>query len=446
LLGSVVLTRPYPPPRPSPSRGEGEFRTFVAAARAGVPDRRAVSHGLGRVPASRLDGLKEQIPSLDGLRAVAVGFVFLSHMQLVFVPGFTTAVTIGLLTVGGQQLTFAQGGFGVTVFFFLSGFLITTLLRIEHERTGRISLRDFYLRRVLRIFPPLYIALLGGIAATALGLVRGWPLTVQGVLSQALYLNNYYQIAAYPHFGAAAGSWVLWSLAIEEHFYLLFPLALLGLLRAGRSRTSIAAILLGVCALVLAWRLVLVFQFNVIVDRTYMGTDTRIDSLLFGCVLGLVENPVLDRSVISDRTWRGLLLPLGLVGIAATWFLGGVHVQETVRYTVQGLCLIPVFVCAVRHPDWVWFRPLNWAWVRFVGVVSYVVYLVHDTVLIGVQQHLHARTLVQGVVALAIVLVIAAAVRELVEKPCARLRRRLSHTSSARWPEPAGAVHAVARS
>ncbi len=371
--------------------------------------------------------MQDHIPSLDGLRAVAVGFVVLSHLQLVFTPGLVTAVTVSLFSVAGHKLTFVQGGFGVTIFFFLSGFLITTLLRMEFERTGKISLRDFYLRRVLRIFPPLYLVLLGGAAAGWLGVVSGWQLTTSGLLSQALYLNNYYQIAEYPHFGAVAGSWVLWSLAIEEHFYLLFPLALLMLLRLVGSYRRIAAILLGLCGLVLVWRLVLVLHFHVIVDRTYMATDTRIDSILFGCVLAMLENPVLDRSAISPRTWRWVLLPLGVAGIAASLFIGGERTQETIRYTVQGLCLVPVFVCAVRHTDWLVFRPLNWAWVRYVGVVSYVVYLVHDTVLIGVQEHVHSRTLVQAVIAIALVLVIAGAVRELVEKPCARLRRRLAH-------------------
>jgi peptidoglycan/LPS O-acetylase OafA/YrhL len=392
-----------------------------------------------RVPAETIgSGGRGQIPSLDGLRAVAVGFVILSHLQLVFTPGLVTGTALVLATAGGQPFVFLQGGFGVTIFFFLSGYLITTLLRVEHERTGTISLRDFYLRRVLRILPPLYIVLLGGVAVTALGLVRGWRLTAPGLLSQALFAHNYYQILVYPRFGAAAGSWVLWSLAIEEHFYLLFPLVLLGLLRAGLSRRSIAALLLGVCGLVLAWRLVLVLQLHVIVDRTYMGTDTRIDSLLLGCVLGLVENPVLDRSAIAERNWPFLLL-LGIVGIVATWFLGGERVQETVRYTIQGVCLVPVFVCAIRHPAWPLFRPLSWSWVRYAGAVSYVVYLVHDTILIGVQQHLRAPLAVQAAVALALVLLVAAAMRELVEKPCARLRRRLSHTAAAPHPVPATA-------
>jgi peptidoglycan/LPS O-acetylase OafA/YrhL len=386
-----------------------------------------------------------KIPSLDGLRAVAIGFVFISHMQLVYLAGLNEATIVPLATVAGHQIGFGQGSFGVTVFFFLSGYLITTLLRVEFERSGRISLRDFYLRRVLRIFPPLYLALLFGVAVTAFGVVQGWHLSLQGLLSQALYLTNYYEIAAYPHYGATAGSWVLWSLAIEEHFYLVFPVVLLALLRWRRSNRQIAIILLAVCAVVLVWRLVLAVHFNVIVHRTYMSTDTRIDAILFGCVLAMFENPMLDRSMFSNRTWTELLLPIGLVGIAASWFVGGQRTGDMLRYTAQSVCLIPVFVCAIRRPDLWLFRPLSWAWVRYLGLISYVFYLIHDTVLIAVQQHVHAGLWVQAGIALAITIGLAALVRELVEKPSARLRRRLSHTERrpaepVREPVPAAAV------
>lgn len=328
---------------------------------------------------------------------------------------------------GWFRVSFTQGYFGVTIFFFLSGYLITTLLRMEYERTGRISLRDFYLRRGLRILPPLYLVLAVGVLLTDAGAIRGWQITPVGLLSQALFFHNYYQPAIFPAFGAVAGTWVFWSLAVEEHFYLLFPMAYIALLRWIPSRRQKAAILLGVCGLVLLWRVVLVFHFHVPELRTYMSTDTRIDSILFGCVLAVVENPFLDQSALSERVWKWML-PLGLGGIGATWILGGhLHFHETVVYTLQDICLVPLFVCAVRYPDWSVFRPLQWSWVQTVGLVSYVLYLAHDTIFIGVQQNLHAPRLVQGVVAVGLALAFALLVRQFLEIPCARLRRRLAH-------------------
>jgi peptidoglycan/LPS O-acetylase OafA/YrhL len=372
---------------------------------------------------------RNSIPSLDGLRAVAVAFVVSSHLQLVFDPGRTSAVTRELFTVGHTAIYFTQGEFGVTVFFFLSGYLITTLLRMEYERTGRISLRDFYLRRALRILPPFYLVLAAGALLTYGGAIHGWPITPGGLISQALFFNNYYQAASFPVFGAAAGTWVCWSLAVEEHFYLLFPLAYTVLLRFVPSRLRQAAILLGVCGVVLLWRTVLVYHFGVNVDRTYMATDSRIDSILFGCVLAIAENPFLDRSTVNERTWKRVLLPLALAGIIFTWFVGGTHrnLHETIVYTFQGICLVPLFVCAVRFPGWAIFRPLSWGWVRTVGLVSYVLYLVHETIIIAVQQLLPAPRLIDSVVAISLALAVALLVRQLVEVPSSRLRRRLAH-------------------
>lgn len=380
------------------------------------------------------------IPSLDGLRAVAIAFVVVSHLQLVYQSGTTRAVDIPLASLGRFQFGFAQGGFGVTIFFFLSGYLITTLLRLELERTGSIRLRDFYLRRVLRIFPPLYVVLVAGLAVTIVGPVAGWHLTTAGVLSEALYFNNYYQVAAYPTYGAPAGSWVFWSLAVEEHFYLLFPFAYLGLARLTTSRLRQGVALAAACALVLAWRLLLVTHYHPIEFRTFLATDTRIDSLLFGCILAIVENPALEPSRISESTWKTLLLPIGLIGIVVSWQMQGYRLHEGIVYTLQGLCLMPVFVGAVRYPTWWLFRPLNWPWVRFLGLISYVVYLVHGTVIVAVQQHMHPG-LVADLVVVVIALVIGIVMRQLVEKPCARLRHRLSHavlpTGAETRPAPA---------
>ena len=141
------------------------------------------------------------IPSLDGIRAISVFIVFLSHAGL------------------GHII---PGGFGVTVFFLLSGFLITTLLRMEFSRHQRISLGDFYLRRVLRILPPLYVSMALAIALFLIGNGHA-AIPFAGTLAQALQVSNYYMIFASPGI-ILPGTGVLWSLAIEEHFYLLFPL------------------------------------------------------------------------------------------------------------------------------------------------------------------------------------------------------------------------------
>ncbi len=357
------------------------------------------------------------IASLDGLRAGAVAIVFLGH---------------------GLPPPF-PGELGVTVFFFLSGYLITTLLRAEFEAKGSISLRAFYARRVLRIFPPFYLALTGATILAALGALGPARLTAATVISQATYLTNYFLVAGewFPGipWGGAAGTGVYWSLAVEEHFYLFFPLLYLALLRHLPSRRRQAAVLVAVCALVLAWRCFLVFGLHSGKDRTYVATDARIDSILFGCILAVAGNPVLDDSRISGRTWKAVLLPLGLLGLLAGFAVRSQAFHESFRYTLQGICLVPIFVVAIRHPEWGPMRALNWRWVRFLGVLSYSMYLVHLTVLSGLEARLRAPLAVRTSAGAVITVALAYAVHRLVEKPLARWRRRLSRLDRAPAPE-----------
>ena len=132
------------------------------------------------------------IPSLDGIRALSFLMVFVAHAGLDAV---------------------VPGGFGVTVFFFLSGYLITTLLRVEYDQFGTVSLKNFYLRRILRIWPAFYLVLLLAVALTMLGLVEG-SLRVAPLAAQALNVGNYW-IIYHGVFGLPAGTGVYWSLAVE---------------------------------------------------------------------------------------------------------------------------------------------------------------------------------------------------------------------------------------
>ena len=147
------------------------------------------------------------------------------------------------------------GGFGVTVFFFLSGYLITTLLRLEANKSNRINIRSFYLRRALRILPPLYLSLALAVSLHLSG-VLPFPITGEALLFQILHVTNYWTIF-HSLDGMARGTNVLWSLAVEEHFYLIFPLFYVAI-RAFMSTTWQTVTLVAVCAASLLWRIVLV--------------------------------------------------------------------------------------------------------------------------------------------------------------------------------------------
>ncbi len=296
------------------------------------------------------------IPSLDGLRAVSFAIVFMAH-------------------AGWNNLI--PGPFGVTIFFFLSGYLITTLMRSEYDETGSVSLARFYLRRVLRILPPFYIVLLLSFAACWVGLYTT-PIDRGATLPLALHYANYYLIyngdGSHGHF--PPGTDVYWSLAVEEHFYVLFPIIYLALRKRLRPEGQCLALLL-LCGVLLAWRCVLVFGYDASFQRTGTASDTRFDSILFGCALAVYENPKLDASRLSERVWKWLLFPLGLLGLLVCFAIRSEEFRATVRYSIQGLSLIPLFVCAIRYPDWWPMRPFNVKPLAFIGTLSYSLYLTH---------------------------------------------------------------------
>jgi peptidoglycan/LPS O-acetylase OafA/YrhL len=362
------------------------------------------------------------VPSLDGIRAVSFLLVFAAHAGLDHV---------------------VPGGFGVTVFFFLSGYLITTLLRMEQDRRGQISLPQFYLRRALRILPPFYLVL--GLAALAAwtGLI---PRGVEGpaLWAQALHVANYW-IIDHGYGGQPFGTAVYWSLAVEEHFYVAFPCLFLLVSTLLRDRRRQAAVLWALCAVVLAWRVILVYGLHSLPDRTYMGSDTRVDSILFGCALALAGNPVLDGpSRVSEAGWKYVLLPAGVAVLLLSFVLRSPAFRETFRYTLQGIALTPVFVVAVRYPRWGLFRLLNLRVMSFLGVLSYPLYLVHH-VLLGALLGAPFGPVGRALAALALSIAAAWAIHELVEKPGARLRRRIS-AATRRGPgrAPAGDGPALA--
>lgn len=347
------------------------------------------------------------IPSLDGVRALAVALVFLAHSGLERV---------------------VPGGLGVTIFFVLSGFLITTLMRQEHARSGRLDLRSFYLRRLLRLMPPLAIVVTAAAALSALGLIGG-AFTAGGFLSSLFYLGNYFVIAQDYH-GVPAGIGVVWSLAIEEHFYLLYPPLALLLLRV-RGSTA-AAVLALLCAAMLGWRLWLV-QHGASTAYLTMATDTRADAILVGSAMALWRNPWLGEAPArTPRRDAGVAL-LCLATLLATFVYRDEAFRLTARYTLQSLAVAGLLHAAVRHAD---DRPWRWLSARplvYLGSISYTVYLSHHVILLGLARHWPqwgwaTLTLVGALLTLAV----AEPMRRWVEQPIAALRRRLHREGVAR--------------
>ncbi|HXI77412.1 MAG TPA: acyltransferase, partial [Steroidobacteraceae bacterium] len=301
--------------------------------------------------------VSRHIPSLDGIRGLSFLMVFATHAGL-------QAVVLG--------------DFGVTVFFYLSGFLITTLLRFEFEKNGSINVRHFWLRRALRILPPFYLAVAG---ATLITLILYPANTMHGssMAAEVFFYANYWGI--YGENREAPGTGVVWSLAVEEHFYLLFPLLYIYMQKWRMSRLGQARLLWSICALILVWRCVLVLLMHASSVRIYLATDTRVDSILFGCALAVWNNPVLDAARLPPNIWKFVLFPGALVVLVLCLAYRGTMFDEIWGFSIEGAALTLVFIAAVRFYDWPLIRVLNSRPLAYLGLLSYSLYLIHDVLL-----------------------------------------------------------------
>jgi peptidoglycan/LPS O-acetylase OafA/YrhL len=345
------------------------------------------------------------IPSLDGIRAVAISIVFIAHANLI-----------------GDWI---PGAFGVTVFFFLSGYLITTLIRREYDKFGSFSFKLFYMRRILRIWPAFYLVL---IVSTLLTLAHVLPGKIElfSFLAQFFHLANLVLILDLDQ-TIAVGTAVYWSLAVEEHFYLIFPWFYIFLIQRGLTPKQQALVMWVICGLILLWRCILVFGLHAEHNRTYLATDTRMDSMLFGCILAVSGNPILDR---PDRpvsaTWKTVSLSISAALLLVSFLYRDEAFRETLRYSLQGIAFLAIFTVAIREPDYGVFRWLNLSWVKFIGSLSYSLYIVHATVIGAIHSWLPSLGFrPQALIALVICGVIAYLMYVLIEQPIGKLRHRL---------------------
>jgi peptidoglycan/LPS O-acetylase OafA/YrhL len=357
---------------------------------------------------------RRHLLALDGLRAVAVLTVIVYHFGIDAVPG----------------------DLGVSLFFVLSGFLITWLLIAERRATGNVSLRAFYTRRVLRIFPAYYAFVA---VSFALDHWRGssWP---HGLMPAALlYYVNYFNGL---HDNPATSLFHAWSLAIEEQFYILWPLCFLLLMRRGARSFTIA--LVALIAGVLLWRSYLYLDRGVGAAYVYNAFDTRFDNLAIGCLLAVwlaQDRYARPANAVGRYAWLPLVT-VALLLVSRTRTPLAYH--YTLGFTVDAVLLAILIVQMLQwHPSRGW-RWLEYPAVRYLGIISYGMYLYHQWGL-GAGRHIPSFSPVEQLGAGIVATIIAATGSYyVIERPFLALKRRFERGRSAAGAPSAAKVDTVA--
>jgi peptidoglycan/LPS O-acetylase OafA/YrhL len=380
------------------------------------------------------------LPGLDGLRAVAVVSVMVYH---------------------GNKAWLHGGFLGVEVFFVISGYLITLLLIAEHERTGKVDLRQFWLRRFRRLLPALFVMLALLVVYLAIGFRNAQGRTRGDIVGGVAYVSNWYQIwvgAGYTATEAFAPLRHLWSLAVEEQFYLLWPLIMVAILSRGRAHLPRVALwLVGVSGAIALVTAVLYVPGDIdsvcrpdnmhgywdiagrcvsINDALYLGTFTRAGGLMLGAAFAMVWRPValmrgpmrhksrqLDVAAVGGLALLGLLFWKLHLADPATSILTGSRFDPWLfrgGFLLTGVATIMI-IAAVTHQrslaGVVMGNPLfNW-----IGTRSYGLYLYHWPIYQIIRKQAGAPlTVSQFVVAMLVTVPITEASYRFIEMPIRR--------------------------
>jgi peptidoglycan/LPS O-acetylase OafA/YrhL len=332
-------------------------------------------------------------PSLDGLRAIAALLVVADHCR---VPGFN------------------PGYFGVDLFFVLSGFLITRLLVKEIDATGRLDLPRFYLRRLLRLAPALLLLLAVYVAVSP----SLWPQFsvgehVRDAALASVYISDYAQ--AFWHLPRVLVH--TWSLSAEEHFYLIWPFAVVLLTRIEPRWRIAALVILYVSAT--AWR---IFEYNSMGwDVTYYRFDTRISGMVCGALLATclqykatISEAVANKLGVLACAALAVCLSIGFWG--APWSMMGMT-------NLAHLAAVGVIIAASVRTSWI-SSVLSLPWLVGLGTVSYGVYLWHYPAAVYLRGQLPWYLTISIVLSFAIMA--ATASYWAIERPLQRYRRGLN--------------------
>jgi peptidoglycan/LPS O-acetylase OafA/YrhL len=333
--------------------------------------------------------LDHRVLQIDGLRCLAILLVLFSHLNIL--PG---------------------GEIGVDIFFVISGYLITGIFLRESELRGSISIRYFYIRRCLRIMPALALMLL--VYATSISFAHHSTSQYWSILYAATYIMNWTRLAGLPS-GIIGHTW---TLAVEEQFYLVWPLLLASILSLDQKWRPLAVLVL-ICVS-FAWRSWLIFKHGAAAsEHVFFGSDTRAMEIFIGCLLAFVWNkkvpswlpafwPVPVSSILflafsGTPSWL-VYFDSAVISLSAAWLIVVIQSETGFLSTLLGMA------------------PLVW-----VGRLSYGLYLWHVPVAAVLGSRLSMRPVAQDVGIVCLSFLFAAVSYYFIERPALRLKVRYSH-------------------
>ena len=313
------------------------------------------------------------VSAFDGIRGIAILPVVCLH------------VGVALLPNGNLLFQLSRGWYGVDLFFVLSGFLITWILDREIEATGTIDLKNFYRRRLLRLAPAyvsMLAALLLGAAIFQRSELKSVPQLVPWLLT---YTYNYHAALGHPHFSVLV---ILWSLCVEEQFYLVWPWVLRRLTRRRALWFCMIAVVL-----LTVYRTILFAALNwgdfshvdgAAASRIYFATDTRVATILIGCALALSLNDPGTRGLWEKigKSYSFPLLALVVECICVAFVTGGVPSgaswrSATLGYTMAAFTTAMILAAVFAQPQSILAQALSWKPLVQLGRISYGTYLFH---------------------------------------------------------------------
>jgi peptidoglycan/LPS O-acetylase OafA/YrhL len=344
---------------------------------------------------------------IDAMRALAVSLVVVAHTNIGGIPG----------------------GSGVTIFFTISGFVIANLVLREQRSSGRFDLRNFYRRRFRKLAPPLLVVV---IIPTALYSAFGGEITWKPVLLQVFFMFNWVAELTSGDIHILPGTSVVWSLSIEEQFYIAFSVVWLLAIKASRHPRRALA-LACVMSIVVSTGLRLYLAADPANSaRISYGTDTRLDGIALGILIALALNgPHADRLVRSRRGWD-LLIVGALLVFLISLVVRDQYFRDTARYTLQSgaaaAAIVYGFGSSHSRLRSLFDRCATNTVVQFVGLASYSIYLSHDVVMRPLSRVLVSwPTAVQVPVLAAVGFGVGILVWRSVEVPVLRAGRREQH-------------------